>query len=99
MEQKWSNRNLTEDESEHEKKEAELALIKQLRLKYCETSLNKFGLDSPTRQFAISILSSDWFDKIIILLIAINSVLLGLIDYTVDRNNTAELPYMNRLCD
>ena len=44
-------------------------------------------------------LSSVWFDKVIILLIAINSVLLGLIDYTVDSASVNNKPYMNRLVD
>lgn len=54
----------------------------RLKRKYCRKSLNQFTLENPVRLAAIHLVERPLFDKLIIVLIALNSVLLGMQDYT-----------------
>jgi hypothetical protein len=87
------NENLTEEEMIERRK-------KELKLRYCWTSLGQFDLEDPIRLYAISIMENPWFDRTVIILIAINSILLGIIDYTwIDDGNQTDMPLINRIVD
>lgn len=49
---------------------------------YCKFSLSKYEITHPVRLFCIKTFEWPWFDRIIIFLIAINSLMLGFMDYT-----------------
>jgi len=57
--------------------------------------MSHFDLDHPIRLFFISVIENKWFDRIIVSLIALNSIFLGMIDYTWD--GTGEMPLGNAL--
>lgn len=48
---------------------------------YTNSSFNKLGFDNTIRQLAIWINEWPWFDRFIIVLIVVNSLGLGLLDY------------------
>jgi hypothetical protein len=89
------------EKEEENQQDMEKQLIDDLRSKYCETSLNHFGFDNKIRRFCINIFHSKWFDNVIIFFITINSIMLGLFDYTWDRkeNKQSEIPAMNVLVE
>ena len=64
------------------KEEEEEAEKARLLSKYCKQALGQFDLDDPFRRQAIYIMENKWFDRTVIFLIAINSLMLGLMDYT-----------------
>lgn len=69
---------------------------------YCEKSLNHFTLDHRLRRFCIEVMTSKYFDKIIIFLITVNSVILGLVDYTYERKSgqdPTKEPWINKLAE
>lgn len=55
-----------------------------MKKKYCEKSLNWFDLTNKWRLMCIYINESWWFDKLVILLILTNSVMLGFYSYLKD---------------
>ena len=71
--------------------------MKRLNESYCKTSLNWFPLDDPVRRQAIFLIEWPRFDQFIILLIALNSVFLGMMDYTWD--GELPKPLGNKLVD
>ena len=60
-------------------------MLNYLRSKYCETSLNHFTLENKFRRFCIKITTTKLFENTITFLIAVNSIMLGLYDYTWER--------------
>lgn len=54
-------------------------------------------MDHPVRLFFIDLVESEWFDRGIVFLIALNSVFLGINDYTW--NGEGEKPFGNQLVD
>lgn len=72
----------------------------ELKKKYCWTSLGHFDLEDPVRLYAITIMENPWFDRSVIFLITINSILLGVIDYTwVDDGHQTGIPLINNIVD
>lgn len=59
----------------------------RLRKMYCKISVNYFELDNPIRLFTIKVIEWPWFDRFIIFLIALNSLFLGIMDYTWARKS------------
>lgn len=82
---------------EEEKEEIEL---QRLRSKYCSQSLGQFDIDDPFRRQAIYIMENKWFDRSVIFLIALNSLLLGLMDYTwKDDGKQTGIPVINLIAE
>lgn len=71
--------------------------MRRLGETYCKTSLNWFALDETVRRYAIKVVEWPGFDRFIILLIALNSVCLGMMDYTWEGEEPK--PLGNRLVD
>lgn len=72
---------------------------------YTPNSFNKLGFDNSFRQLAIWINEWAWFDRFIIVMITINSLGLGLLDYEYSNLNSdyanlnLEMPTLNRLME
>ena len=64
------------------REQREIEELERLKSKYCKRSLNQFEIDDTFRRWAIRLVEWPWFDRVIILLIACNSIMLGAIDYT-----------------
>ena len=95
-----SDEDQDEDEVDPEVVENERKEMARLARLYCNSSLNQFGLDSQLRRQCIGIIENPWFDNFIIFLIALNSVLLGLSDYTIDKNAPQDkIPFFNKLVE
>lgn len=71
----------------------------RIREAYCHRSLNYFARDDPVRLTCIHTMESYWFGVFIITLIFINSLFLGLIDYTWDEASGRQKPLGNRLTE
>ena len=85
------------DESEDEQKKEE---VKKWSSKYCALSLNYFDFESPVRIFVLRVVDNKWFDRFIIFLIGLNSILLGGMDYTWKLHSShIEKPIFNKLVD
>jgi hypothetical protein len=52
------------------------------KLRFAFVSLNIFPLDNKVRKFSINMVENKWFELTIIILIILNSVFLGMVDYT-----------------
>ena len=80
--------------------EQEQAERLRLKSKYCWLSMGQFDLDDPIRRQAIYIMENKWFDRSVIFLIACNSLLLGLMDYTwVDDGKHTDIPLVNNIIE
>lgn len=77
----------------------EEAIMKKLGESYCKTSLNFFGLDNQIRRYLIKVSEHILFDKFILLLIFLNSMFLGMMDYTWTDESPEEKPLGNMLVD
>ena len=65
---------------------------------YCKFSLSKYEISHPMRRFCIRTFEWPWFDRFIILLIALNSIFLGVMDYTYE-DGVGKKPLGNQLVD
>jgi hypothetical protein len=72
--------------------------IRRMMGLYCKLSLSKYEITHPMRLFCIKTYEWPWFDRIIIFLIAINSLMLGFMDYTYIEGS-GEKPLGNMLVD
>ena len=86
--------------SQEEKDEEEIddPTLRRMMQTYCKYSLSKYKITHPLRMFCIKTYEWPWFDRIIIFLIAINSLMLGFMDYTYI-DGTTDKPMGNKLVD
>lgn len=96
-----SDSHANDDENDGRTDEEKMQQRKnELKKKYCNTSLGHFDLEDPVRLYAISIMENPWFDRSVIFLITVNSILLGVIDYTwVDDGQQTNIPLINKIVD
>lgn len=95
-----SDETVEEESIDPEILERERQELKRLKKRYCKTSLNQLGYDSSLRRYCIYMIEDKLFDTVIISLIAFNSVLLGLNDYSYSTTTKkTDLPLMNRIVD
>lgn len=71
----------------------------RLKSKYTSTTCSYIKLDNDFRRVCIYIMENPWFDRLIISLIAANSIFLGIIDYTWDKSSGKPKPFGNQLTD
>jgi hypothetical protein len=93
-----SDRN--QDEEQEQSVDRQEKDLKRLRHLYCKKSLNFFGFDNPVRIACINIVEWKYFDTCVLLLILINTILLGLLDYVWENDKSPERgpqPTINRL--
>ena len=62
-------------------------------------SLNYFSRENPLRLTCIRAQENPWFDRFIILLIFLNSIFLGILDYTWTEDSNRPKPLGNMLTD
>lgn len=94
------NVSMTTQEREKSLEEAEQQERLRLKKKYCWLSMGQFDLNDPIRRQAIYIMESKYFDRTVITLIACNSLLLGLLDYTwVDDGKKTGMPLINKIVE
>jgi hypothetical protein len=79
--------------------DGEEKLLEYLKSKYCGLSFNYFRVDNPVRLFLLKLIENPWFDRVVILVIAINSCLLAFNDYTWNHENGLTKPMGNHLVD
>lgn len=79
--------------------DAEEKFLEYLKFKYCSLSFNYFRVDNPIRLFLLKLIENPWFDRVIILVIAINSCFLAFNDYTWKEENGLLKPIGNHLVD
>lgn len=72
--------------------------MEYLKAKYCSLSFNFFRIDNPFRLFLLKIIENSWFDRVVILVIAVNSCFLAFSDYTWNSSNGPK-PLGNILVD
>ena len=79
--------------------DAEEKFLEYLKSKYCSLSFNYFRVDNPIRLFLLKLIENPWFDRVVILVIAINSCFLAFNDYTWKEENGLRKPIGNHLVD
>ncbi|CAJ1393830.1 unnamed protein product, partial [Effrenium voratum] len=62
-------------------------LVYGKKFEVCDKSLFIFGLDGPIRQQVMLLVFWVWFDRIILLLIALNSIGLAIVDWRSDASS------------
>jgi len=79
--------------------DAEEKFLEYLKSKYCSLSFNYFRVDNPIRLSLLKLIENPWFDRVIMVVIAINSCFLAVNDYTWKEENGSPKPIGNHLND